>query len=93
MIKGIPLPSYFLTSFCKADGLTFLPSFATLLGGILAFDSILGMEIALEPYVPPRFLSTRVGYEVVGCIGLGMGLTVPVESLKGCMDGGSPNMA
>ena len=43
------LPSYFLTSFCKAEGLTFLPFFATLLGGLLASDSILGMDIALEP--------------------------------------------
>ena len=88
-----PRSHFISTSFCKAEGLTFLTLFAALLGGLLTFDSILGMEIALEPYVPPGCLSTQVGYEVMGCIGLGIGLTIPVESLKGCMVGGSPNIA
>ena len=91
-LKGSPLLSYFLTSFCRAEGLTLLPSFATLLGGLLASDSILDIGIALEPYVLPGFLSTRAGYEIMGCSGLGMELIVPVESLKGCMAGGSPSM-
>ena len=91
--KGSPLPSYFLTSFCKAEGLTFLPLFATLLGGLLDLDSVLGMGIALERCVPPRCPSTRVGCEAMGYLGLGIGLIVPMESLKGCMDGGSPSMA
>ena len=91
--KGSPLPSYFFTSFYKADGLTFLPSLATPLGGLLASDSVLGRGIALEPYVPPGSPSTLIGCEVIGWLGLGLGFTVPVELLKGCMDRGSPSMA
>ena len=49
MIKGILALVIFLDQLCKVEGLTFLPSFVDLLGGLLASNSILGMEMALEP--------------------------------------------